>query len=150
MGVLYDYFRAPDDAVVCRHMDDHEAASPLSGDFEGIDLKGIDPSVVLGQLVGFASGRPHPVRDRLVWPAGGEPDPGHEGPWVTALPDLTRDVLADIRPDRIPELAERWSRIEEFGGYADVGSLREDIQEIAALAGKARQQGESLYCWICL
>jgi hypothetical protein len=58
MGVLYDYFRAPGPAAALRAMD--RAGGPLTGDaagesaFDGLDAKGIDPKVVLGQLVDLA------------------------------------------------------------------------------------------------
>ncbi|MEU8241258.1 hypothetical protein AB0C07_23685 [Actinoplanes missouriensis] len=153
MGVLYDYFRAPSVAAVRAHMDENEADSPLLGDFDGLALKTIDPSVILGQLVAFAMGREWGtdlVDDRLAWPENGEQDPEHEGPWVTVLDDRVRDVLAGIAADRVPELAERWAAVEEFGGFADADYLREVITDFTALATRAREQGESLYCWMTL
>lgn len=152
MGVLYDYFRAPGEADVRRHLDENDASSPVPATFDGIELKTIDPTVVLGQLVAFATGREwslEVVNDRPIWPAG-EPDAAHEGPWVSVLDDRARDALADIAADRAAELAVRWAAIEEFGGYADEEFLRETIVGFAGLASRAREHGESLYCWMCL
>jgi hypothetical protein len=70
---------------------------------------------------------------------------------VTVLDDQARDVLADIRADRVPELAERWASIEEFRG--DVPGpefLREVVADFSALALRARERSESLFCWMCL
>lgn len=88
MGVLYDYFRAPGVAEVRRHMDESDF-SPVPGTFDGIELKSIDPNVILGKLVGFVVGREWSsdlVHDRLIWPEGGEQDSSHEGPcrWSSA------------------------------------------------------------------
>lgn len=153
MGVLFDYFRAPGDVQVRTHMDENDACSPVPGTFDGIDLKTIDPVVILGQLTAFVIGRewsPRLVDERLIWPAGGEQDVTHEGPWVTVLDDRVRDVLAGIPADRMPEFARRWATVEEFGGHADEEFLREVIADFAALAVRARDSGESLYCWMSL
>jgi hypothetical protein len=48
------------------------------------------------------------------------------------------------------ELAGRWASAEEFGGYADLEFLREVVAGFAALAVRARERGESLYCWSSL
>ena len=149
MGVLFDYFRAPGEAEVRQHMDENNAFSPVPETFDGIELKTIDPAVILGQLVGFVAAQ-QPVDDRLIWPEGGEQDMEHQGPWVSLLDNRTRDVLAGIPADRVPELAERWATVEEFGGFADPEYLRDVVADFTALATRAREHGESLYCWICL
>ena len=153
MGVLFDYFRAPGEAEVRQHLDENDAFSPVPATFDGIELKTIDPAVILGQLVGFVIGRQWStelVNDRLIWPVDGEQDTAHEGPWVSVLDNRTRDVLADIPADRVPELAEQWSTVEEFGGFADPEFLRDVVADFTALAARARENGESLYCWISL
>jgi len=153
MGVLFDYFRAPGSAEVRKRLAEEEGSSPVPATFDGIELKSIDPGVILGQLIAFATGREWSadlVDDRLVWPEGGEQDLAHEGPWVTVLDDRTRDVLADIPAGRVPELAERWATVEEFHGHADEEFLREVITDFAGLATRARERGESLYCWMCV
>ncbi|MCW2904139.1 MAG: hypothetical protein JWO67_6404 [Streptosporangiaceae bacterium] len=80
MGVLCDYFRAPDRATALalhRHPDGLlEAAT--SAKTEAMDFKGLDPVIILGKLVGLLSGvsydafgRGHadevrPIMDELV------------------------------------------------------------------------------------
>jgi hypothetical protein len=153
MGVLTDYFRAPGVAEVRRHMDENDACSPVPATFDGVELKGMDPAVMLGKLVGFATGREWStdlVDDRLIWPEGGEQDLAHEGPWVTVLGDRARDVLAGIPAALAPELAERWAGIEEFDGTGDPEFLRTVVTDLIALSARAREQRESLFCWICL
>jgi len=158
MGVLYDYFRAADPAAVAALMDRHEAMSPASLDgwpTPVVELKAVDPTVVLGQLIGFITGAEYSgdlIGERLVWPAGGEQDVEHEGPWVTVLRDPARDALAGLDEARVPELAARWARIEEFGGYRDGDETfaAETIGELSGLARAARDAGERLFCWICL
>ncbi len=153
MGVLYDYFRAPSAAEVRRHLDEHDGSSPVPATFDGIELKTIDPAVILGQLVGFAIGQEWGldlVNERLIWPEGAEQDMEYQGPWASSLDDRARDVLAGIPADQVSDLAERWAAVEEFGGYADPEFLREVVADFVALAARAREHGESLYCWSCL
>lgn len=153
MGVQYDYFRAPGPAEVQAHMAENEVFSPVPETFDGIQTEDVDPSVVLGQLVAFAAGRSWSadlVDDDMVWPADGEQNMAHEGPWVTALDDGVRDVLAAIPAERVPELAERWARIDEFDGTADVEALQGLVSDLAALAGRAQKDGESLFSWMAL
>lgn len=153
MGVLFDYFRASGEAEVRRHMDENDAFSPVPATFDGIELKTIDPSVILGQLVAFAIGQEWStdlVDERLIWPEGGEQDVTHQGPWVSVLDDVTRDTLAGIPAECVPDLAERWATVEEFGGFADPEFLRDVVADLAALAARAREHGESLYCWMSL
>jgi hypothetical protein len=152
MGVLVDYFRAPGADAVRDHLDEQEGDSPL-GVFDGLGLKGIEPGVTLGQLIAFASDqrwRAGLVQERLIWPVGAESDPEYEGPWVSVLGDESRDVLAGLTAARIPDLVARWARIDEFYGDADPEHLREVLTELAALAGRAREHGESLYVWACV
>ncbi|GAA4951786.1 hypothetical protein [Actinoplanes utahensis] len=156
MGALYDYFRAADPAAVAGLMDRNDAASPADLDewpTPVVELKQIDPTVVLGQLIGFIDPSAHGgTGDRLVWPAGGEQDTDHEGPWVTLLPDTMRDTLAAFDHARLPEVADRWIRVEEFGDYRDGDDefAADTITELTGLARAARDAGEHLFCWMSL
>ncbi|MEU4643592.1 hypothetical protein [Micromonospora sp. NPDC023814] len=154
MGVLYDYFRAKDDAAAVRLMEDlgggPVVVSSDGATVDAIDLKGIEPAVTLGKLVSFVRGvswRVNLVDLKLLW-SGDE----REGPWLMSLDRATRDTLASINDTRLLELSARWGRIEEL---AWAGPLPDDqmlpvIEEIAALAQRARDAGEAVYCWCCL
>ncbi|GLY05890.1 hypothetical protein [Actinoplanes sp. NBRC 101535] len=152
MGVLYDYFRAPALDEVRRLLDDTEGESPL-GTFDGLDLKSLEPSVAVGQLIAAVLDQEWTmslVADRLIWPMSAETDPEYDGPWVTVLGDHARDVLAGIPADRVPALATQWATAEEFHGHGDPSFLATVIPELSALASRAREAGESLYCWSSL
>jgi hypothetical protein len=43
-----------------------------------------------------------------------------------------------------------WATVEEFRGDEDADYLREVIAGFIGLAARARQHGESLFCWVCL
>ncbi|MEU3457406.1 hypothetical protein ABZ671_27950 [Micromonospora sp. NPDC006766] len=154
MGVLYDYFRAKDDATAVKLMDGLSGGPAVAGRGDGsvdaIDLKGIEPSVTLGNLVSLVRGvdwEVNLVGLQLLWSANEQ-----EGPWLMSLDRATRDTLASINDAQLLELSARWGRSEEL---AWDGPLPEDqmlpvIREIAALAQRARNAGEDLYCWCCL
>jgi hypothetical protein len=154
MGNLNDYFRAPDDDAAAKSWD--RLGGPLvAGDgapFDGVDAKGIDASVALGRLVGFALGqdwRVGLVSEKLVAPAE-DSEAIETGPWVTSISNAARDALASIDQATIAELAGRWAAIEEFRGLADARQLSTIILELSALARRAADAGECLYCWSSL
>ncbi|MEU4366488.1 hypothetical protein [Micromonospora chersina] len=154
MGVLYGYFRAADDAAAVRLMDELDggpvAVSGDGGTVDAIDLKGIEPTVTLGKLVSFVRGvdwEVDTIVSGLLW-SGDE----QEGPWLMSIDPDTRDTLASIDDAQAPELSARWGRIEElaWGGPPADDEMLPVIEQIAALARRARDAGENLYCWCCL
>lgn len=155
MGVLYDYFRAADDAAV-HALIAANAGGPILGgvgpEVDGVDAKSIDPAVCLGQLVAYALGvdwEPDLVGDDLIWSS--EVDDGQHGPWVAVLGDPARDTLAAVPADRMPELATRWAAIEEFDdGHTTAETLLPVLRDLVGLAARARTAGDHLYCWIRL
>jgi hypothetical protein len=155
MGVLTDYFRAPSVAHVQQLMTETDGGPVLTADpattvYDGVESKFIDTSVILGQLISLIRDEPwtpRTVDDRLIWPD----DPSSpDGPWVVVLDDRTRDTLADVPAARVPALAESWATVEEFHGHADAPFLGGLVTELSALAGRAREAGEPLFCWISL
>ncbi|MFF4379120.1 hypothetical protein [Kitasatospora sp. NPDC001547] len=174
MGVLTDYFRAPDAATVVRALELGEGVLPpfdgpsggssdeaSEGAIDGVQAKGVDPDVMLGQLVAAVLGEPWRaglVSETAVWPTTPQPgpsgpwdgdDPWATGPWVTELGAAARDALAAVPDERVPEAVARWAEAEEWYG-ADPSDLLPLAEELIALARRARAAGERLYCWICL
>jgi hypothetical protein len=166
VGVLTDYFRAPDAQTALRALDPSDGSLAPYPTFDRVEAKGIDPNVVLGQLVAFTRRvpwEPNIVGDVPVWPPR-ETRPTNEaeynalpedsrwktGPWLTELGVPARDTLATVDDARLPDLAAQWAQIEEFGGFAETGELLEIMTDLVALARRARDAGEQLYCWTCL
>lgn len=148
---LYDYFRASDADAVRRVMDADGLHTPNGRVFDGIDAKGVEPTVVLGKLLAAIQQVPWStdlVRDRLVWPEGGEHDLDHEGPWVSELTASDRDALAEAGD--LPRLAREWARIEEFDGLVEVADAQAFIETMAGLARRALEADERLFCWMSL
>jgi hypothetical protein len=115
VGVLFDYFRAPDGETALRLLDEGDGVprgpATIGAGVDALDAKGIDPYVILGKLVGLILGVPWSVglvETVGVWP-----------------PEETRP-----RPD--PTSALRF------------------VESLVALARRARQAGDRLYCWMCL
>ncbi len=81
MGVLIDYFRAPDAASVVRVLKQTDGASPLGTEpsvFDGVEAKGVDPTVVLAMLIAAirqVAWQVDLVEETTVWPASPVPGP---------------------------------------------------------------------------
>jgi hypothetical protein len=147
VGVLFDYFRAPDAstaaAVLERLGGPRDPDAPL---LDAVAGKGFEPEVMLRKLQSLLTGVPYeelPEAELLAME-------GKDGPWIVQLSEELRDALADAQASRLPAVAERWVRTEEFWDQATTAEVLPFLGEVTALARRARQAGERLYCWICL
>lgn len=162
MGVISDYFCAADAENAALAI----ASGPRDTAFDTVEAKGIDPVVVLGQLIALirrTPWSPDTVPVRVLWPPPKteptsqeaydklpENSPWRTGPWLQELSVETRAVLALVDDERLPDLAVQWARIEEMSRFGDVSSLLPLLKELVDLARKAHKDGDQLYCWICL
>ena len=147
MGVLFDYFRAPDASTAAAVLE--RLGGPRDPDAPLLDAvfgKGFEPAVMMVRLQSLLTGVPY---DQLP---GGEllALEGEDGPWIMQLSEELRDALADAQPSRLPAVAEQWVRTEEFWDQPPAAEVLPFLGEVTALARRARQAGERLYCWICL
>ncbi|MBP2471381.1 hypothetical protein JOF53_000253 [Crossiella equi] len=147
MGIVYDYFRAADDQDALRVVE--YDAGPRFGSlpgltpFDAVAAPGVDPVVVLGQLLAFVLAQPWHVDlvpARSLWPvAATSPEP----PLVFAVGRRARDVLATVCEEDLPELAGKWAGIAELPGWQPLPVLT----ELVALAQRAVKDGDRLFCW---
>ncbi|WP_433323524.1 hypothetical protein [Spirillospora sp. CA-294931] len=158
MGVLYDYFRAPDGETALRLMDRDDIA-PLSSAEGGLDTvegNGVEPGVALSQALAFGLGVPWSVDlvdIALVWPKTPYDEGGEEwesGVTVMRFSDEARDGFAHLADAALPEIADRWAGIEEFGGTAEPAHLLDWLTSLVGLARRAEKAGDGLFCWSCL
>ena len=147
MGVLFDYFRAPDAstaaAVLERLGGPRDPDAPL---LDAVAGKGFEPEVMLRKLQSLLTGVPYqelPEGELLAME-------GEDGPWILQLSEELRDALAAAPASRLPAVAEQWVRTEEFWDQATAAEVLPFLGEVTALARRARQAGERLYCWMCL
>lgn len=147
MGVLFDYFRAPDAstaaAVLERFAGPRDPDAPL---MDAVFGKGFEPAVMLPKLQSLLTGVPYdqlPEGELVAMES-------EDGPWVWQLSEELRDALADAQASRLPAVAEQWVRTEEFWDQATAAEVLPFLGEVTALARRARQAGERLYCWMCL
>lgn len=125
-----------------------------SGELDGVQAKSVDPDVVLGRLVAAASGGSFVDLDsRAVWPTTPAPtdvpeegDPWAEGPWVSEVGASARDALAGVSD--VAAVTAVWVEAEEV--YGDAADWEPFVAELVALARRARDAGESLFCWVSL
>jgi hypothetical protein len=148
VGVLFDYFRAPDASTLRRCLDGL-GAQPVQTWTPVLDAvagKGFEPEVMMVTLQSSLTGVPYeelPNGELLAME-------GEDGPWIVQLSEELRDALADAQPSRLAAVAEQWVRTEEFGGQATATEVLPFLDEVTALARRARQADERLYCWMCL
>jgi hypothetical protein len=113
VGVLFDYFRAPDASTAAAVLE--RLGGPRDPDAPPLDAvagKGFEPAVMLRKLQSLLTGVPYdqlPEAEVELLAMEGE-----DGPWIVQLSEELRDALADAQPSRLPAVAEQWVRTEEF------------------------------------
>ncbi|MDQ0961021.1 hypothetical protein QFZ66_004899 [Streptomyces sp. B4I13] len=142
MSTFYEYFSAPDDEAAFTDLFwrqvEERPLSPLS-------VKGLGPYVELGQGQSLLTGVPYDEIIRLPRFCRFLTDEASEQVLVTVTDEL-RDAVATDTPDRFREVAEPWSRIEEFSPGWDPESLVKFLTDLAEVAVPARAAGHHLYC----
>ncbi|MCZ7435237.1 hypothetical protein O7598_02405 [Micromonospora sp. WMMC241] len=149
MGILCDYFSAPDDDAAATVADVLGGPRSASG-FEVVELKGIQPVVQLGTLEALLTGVAYDVvTENPRW--GQAVAVRHDGELlVISLTDELHAALADASESRLREVAVPWSETEEFWGRGEPSLLAEVLIELAGLARRATARSERLYCWVCV
>jgi hypothetical protein len=149
VGVLYDYFRAPDASTAAAVLE--RVGGPMGGPdapvLDAVDGKGIDPEVMMRTLQSLLTGVPY---DELPWGEMLAMSDDADGPWIMQLSEELRDALADAQASRLPAVAQQWVRTEEFWDQATAAEVLPFLGEVTAMARRARQAGERLYCWSSL
>lgn len=152
MGVLVDYFAAPSDEIAASVVDRDggPVAQPGAEGFDSVTGWGIDPVVQLGTLESLLTGRAY---DEVV----DDPRSGHavvvrDGGerLVLAVTDGVAAALADAGSERLAGVAPQWLQTEEFWGEADPAELAAFLEQLSALAVRASESGQRLYCWVCV
>jgi hypothetical protein len=149
VGVLFDYFRAPDASTAAAVLERLGGPrDPEAPPLDAVAGKGFEPAVMLRKLQSLLTGVPYdqlPEAEVELLAMEGE-----DGPWIVQLSLELRDALADAQPSRLPAVAEQWVRTEEFWEQPPAAEVLPFLGEVTALARRARQADERLYCWICL
>jgi len=76
-------------------------------------------------------------------------DGGPDGPWLVALRRQLQEELMSTPPDRWHAVAERWVATDELVGMP-VDVAVSFLEELAALARRAGEHSQRLYCWVSL
>lgn len=143
MGVLTEYYRVADDASALRALTN----GPVAASLPTVELKNIDPVVLLGHLVALARAvdwSPGLTDTALISPSNSD------GPWVNSIGNGIRDTLADIAESDFERLATNWATAEEFGGMASTEGCAAVIADLVWLAREAVSSKQRLFCWISL
>ncbi|MCT9930824.1 hypothetical protein N5079_11400 [Planotetraspora sp. A-T 1434] len=150
MGVFCDYFSAAadEDAAAVHAWPAGPTCPPDNvGAKDTVELKGIDPVVMMGTLEALLTGLPY---DQLVdRPRHGAVLRDNEdgGGGILTITDEFTAALAAATDERIRTVAEPWSQTEEFWGRGDPAELAELLQDLRDLAVRTIRDGHRLYCW---
>lgn len=149
MGILCDYFPAASDEAAAAVIDvlggPRAVADP---ELDVLELKGLDPSVLIGKLEGLLRGLDYDaVTENPRWSqiVAGRDD-GNQ--LIIALTDEVQAALATSSEADLRRVAVPWSQVEEISGQCDPADLAEILIELAALARSATARRERLYCWV--
>jgi hypothetical protein len=143
--VYVDYFAAPSDDMATAIVDTgHYPGGPL--DVVRTDV-GPEMLVALEELltgVRYQDNTPDTVDGRIL--------ASHHDDDVLILTVAAeaQTALATASDRRLGEIAVRWSQVEELTGeHNDSDALLPVLVDLRALACRARERGERLYCWMC-
>ena len=162
MGVFYEYYRAVDrEAALVEPEHSRVVAGPSRGvpEFDVVETKWISPGVVLVKLANLLRNGERRLRyiDMVsLYPRpqdiGQEAYEEWDGPTIGELPVIMRDMLAGAKDSHLPAVSERWAKIDEFSHFTpvDAGETLSLVQDLVGLARRAKESGQSLYCWSIL
>ncbi|PZG14029.1 hypothetical protein [Nonomuraea aridisoli] len=165
MSAMHDYFRAPDRATATWRPDELRAPAKPRPDapvFDVVETKWVDPNGSLGSLVAVMKGVPYSndlvetvalypppegtPKTEAEWLALPEDSPYREGPEIEELSATARDALAEVDDARLAEVARRWTT-EPLSGFDDGDRVLDLVKELVALARRAKDSDQLLYCW---
>jgi hypothetical protein len=153
VAVLFDYFVAPSDAVAATVVDriggpgsSAHPAAPAA--FPTVRAPGVDPVVLTGRLEELLTGRT--FEEILDDPTSG-PVAARDGGAraVVRLTTSLAEALARADESRLEAVAPAWSRSREFWGRGDPVALADLLRSLAAVARKAVDEEQAIYCWVC-
>jgi hypothetical protein len=165
MGLLTDYFAATTEQAAAIDIrtgptgpaDESARQDPPSGDGttraprrieDVLTVTGIEPTVTMATLEAILAG----ADDIDIIESDAEPiiaDGGPEGPWLVTLRPQLQAALLSTPPGGWPAVAERWVATEELVGTPASAAVS-FLEELAALARRASDRDQRLYCWMSL
>lgn len=144
MGILTDYFIAPDDAAAAGAL----AQGPASA-FQTVEGNGLEPTVHLGTLEEILTGRSF----EEILDDTDDADPiAQEDDYSRFVQPVSTSLLAALTAASREELATAataWSLTEELVG-ADPEPLLAFLTDLTELAKTATDTNAAIYCWMCV
>lgn len=164
MGLLTDYFAATPEqaaAVDIRTGPTGPADESARQDAFSVDgttrtppriedvlaVTGVEPTVTMATLEAILTGAED--MDIIEGDVESIANGGPEGPWLVALRPQLQAALLLTPPGGWQAVAERWVATEELVGTPASAAVS-FLEELAALARRASDRGQRLYCWVSL
>ncbi|MGH2600869.1 MAG: hypothetical protein ACRDJ9_15975 [Dehalococcoidia bacterium] len=148
MGVIYEYFAADSDERAAAVIDNPKG--PAESGLAMLPAGGIEPAIQLSTLEELLTGTPFEEIVQRPRSTAAIAERADGQLLVLTLTDEFQAALAEASPERLTEVAEPWSKSEEFFGDAAPEDLTPFLSELATLAREALATGQRLYCWVCV
>lgn len=139
VSIIVEFFTAPDDTAAATILE----GGP-DGTFETLTVGNFDPVTAIEEWDRILTGRTAEELERDDVPriiAG-------DAPFVIAVSAALQAALIASDRDGLTTAAIAWIEQEELIGY-DPELFADILTELAALARTAREEGQTLYCWMC-
>jgi hypothetical protein len=143
MGLLTYYFAAtPERAAAI------DIQNGPTGPEDVLAVSGVEPNVTMATLEAILTGADGM---KIIDQGNVKPiaDGGPDGPWLIALRPQLHEALLTTVPDGWHAVAERWVATDELAGMP-VDVAVSFLEKLAALAGRASEHSQRLYCWVSL
>jgi hypothetical protein len=142
MGVLYDYFMAPNDNAALTWPDGEECQS-----WPSISIGRADPEELLAPLHDLLRGGDGSAFsvEMFAEPIGSQDDDVEE--WIRKIPTAFVDALAAHAQQPQPDAVQTWAEIYAGMDPDDAIDLLGEFEELIA---EGRREGFSMYCWSSL
>jgi hypothetical protein len=152
MGMFTDYFVATRERAA-----ELAGNGPAGSEVPTLELQWVEPFVLGSTLWAIVADAPVRPGERVPFDldrfnAAGDAvavsDDHTSG--LEQLADGFVRALAALPDDRIPAIAARWSRAEEWAGPLGPGDLDDTVRGLRDLARQVRPPDQHMYVWFCL
>jgi hypothetical protein len=152
VGLLCDYFLAPDDEAAAQTADWTGGPGdppPSSDRLPTVSFKSMEPVVSMSTLENLFTGTP--VDDLITAAAVRDVAMRDEGElMVFRISDTLKEELAKAPASRLSEVGKAWAATEEFSWIDDARYVTEALTALAELARQDTAGTQHLYCWVCV
>ena len=161
MGLLCDYFIAPDDQAAAetvnwiggpsrppeeRHL--FRRLQRVDG-YQTLHLDGVEPTIMMAKLEHLLIGRPFDeIRMDPTWKMLASVGNGER--FVVPITLSLQEALTSIEDGRLEDVAPRWAARDDYWPGADPATAADVLKRVSDLVKAGHASGGHVYCWVCV